>query len=45
MTLHKVFTYDDACVEFGPTVGYDKASTEAAQTALKKLLKDVFRLD
>jgi hypothetical protein len=31
----KPFTYNDACVELGPTVGYDKAATEAAQAAVK----------
>jgi dienelactone hydrolase len=40
----KPFSYNDACVELGPTVGYDKAATEAAQAAVKKFLTEVFRL-
>jgi dienelactone hydrolase len=39
------FTYRDACVERGPHMGYDPASAEAANTAVKVLLKTVFKLD
>ena len=41
----KPFTYNDACVERGPTVGYDKAATEAAQAAVKEFLTGLFRLN
>jgi dienelactone hydrolase len=41
----KPFSYNDACVELGPTVGYDKAATEAAQVAVKEFLIRVFRLN
>jgi len=41
----KPFSYNDACVELGPTVGYDKAATEAAQAAVKEFLEGVFRLN
>jgi hypothetical protein len=39
------FTYKDACVEYGPTVQYDSAATEAAKGAVKKLLTGVFHLN
>ncbi|WP_291861876.1 dienelactone hydrolase family protein [Bradyrhizobium sp.] len=41
----KPFTYSDVCVVFGPTVGYNKAATEAAQAAVKDFLTIVFRLN
>jgi dienelactone hydrolase len=39
------FTYTDACVERGATVGYDKTATAAAQAAVKEFLTQVFRLN
>ncbi|CDM60950.1 MULTISPECIES: dienelactone hydrolase family protein [Rhizobium] len=39
----KPFTFNDACVELGSTVGYDKAATEAAQATVKRFLTGVFR--
>ncbi len=39
----KPFTFNDACVELGSTVGYDKAATEAAQATVKQFLTGVFR--
>ena len=39
------FTYKDACVEHGPHLGYDPVAAEAAKTAVKALLKTVFKLD
>jgi dienelactone hydrolase len=39
------FTYRDPCVEYGPTVQYDSAATEAAKGAVKKFLTGVFRLN
>lgn len=41
----KPFSYNDACVERGPTVGYDKSTTTAAQAAVKEFLTGVFRLN
>ncbi len=41
----KTFTYDDACVEFSPTVGYDKGVTEAAQVSVRNFLIGVFQLN
>lgn len=41
----KPFSYNDACVELGPTAGYDKAATEAAQAAVKDFLTVVFRIN
>lgn len=41
----KPFSYNDACVELGPTVGYDKTATEAAQAVVKEFLAGVFRLN
>jgi dienelactone hydrolase len=41
----KPFSYKDACVEFGPTVGYSNEATEAAQAAVKDFLTTVFRLN
>jgi dienelactone hydrolase len=40
----KPFTYNDTCMELGPTVGYDKEATAAAQAAVKEFLTGVFRL-
>lgn len=39
----KPFTFNDACMELGSTVGYDKTATEAAQATVKKFLTEVFR--
>ena len=39
------FTYTDACVKRGATMGYDKAATAAAQAAVKEFLSVVFRLN
>jgi len=39
----KPFTFNDACVKLGSTVGYDKAATEAAQATVKQFLTEVFR--
>jgi dienelactone hydrolase len=39
------FTYQDDCVEHGPHLGYDPDATRAAKTAVKTLLKTVFKLD
>ncbi len=41
----KLFTYNDSCVELGPTVGYDKDATAAAQAAVKKFLTGLFSLN
>lgn len=41
----KPFTYTDACVKRGATVGYDKAATAAAQAAVKEFLTQVFHLN
>ena len=41
----KPFTYTDACVKHGATVGYDKAATAAAQAAVKEFLSAIFRLN
>ena len=38
------FTYSDACVKRGATVGYDKAATAAAQAAVKEFLTQIFDL-
>ena len=45
METGKPFTYNDACVKHGATVGYDKAATAAAQAAVKEFLSEVFRLN
>jgi dienelactone hydrolase len=45
METGKPFTYSDACVKRGATVGYDKAATAAAQAAVKEFLSVVFRLN
>src|SRR4051794_24462896 len=39
------FTYQDPCVERDPHVGHDAAATEAAKTAVKELLRTIFRLE
>jgi dienelactone hydrolase len=39
------FSYDDACVQIGPTAGYDKAATESARTAVKKFLTELFHIN
>jgi dienelactone hydrolase len=39
------FTYNDACVELGPTVGYDKGATEAAQAAVREFFSGLFHLN
>jgi dienelactone hydrolase len=39
----KPFSFADACVEIGPTVGYDKAATETAAKAVIELLGDLAR--
>jgi dienelactone hydrolase len=36
------FTYRDACVELGPSVGYDAAATAAARDAVKDFLRSLF---
>ncbi len=41
----KPFTFNDACVQLGSTVGYDKAATEAAQATVRTFLTGVFRLN
>ncbi|NLS08190.1 hypothetical protein HGP14_33910 [Rhizobium sp. P32RR-XVIII] len=41
----KPFSYDDACVALGSTVGYDKVAAEAAQAAVKRFLAEVFHLN
>jgi dienelactone hydrolase len=38
------FTYKDPCVEIGPHVGYDSATTEAAKASVKEILNTVFAL-
>ncbi len=38
------FSYQDACVENGPTTQYNDAASTAAQEAVQSLLKDVFDL-
>jgi dienelactone hydrolase len=45
METGKPFTYTDACVKRGATVGYDKAATAAAQAAVKEFLTEVFQLN
>jgi dienelactone hydrolase len=39
------FSYNDACVAHGVHVGHDPIATAAANAAVKKLLRRVFRLD
>ena len=39
----KPFTYDDACVEYGPSSQYNEAAATAAQEAVRSLLEDVFK--
>jgi dienelactone hydrolase len=39
------FTYNDACVELNPHVGYDAAATEAAKRSVKEFLPTVFKLE
>jgi dienelactone hydrolase len=41
----RLFTYNDACVERGPHLGYDPDAAQAAKTAVKSFLKTVFKLD
>ncbi|WP_370576967.1 dienelactone hydrolase family protein [Paracoccus sp. PAR01] len=38
------FSFQDACVEYGPTTQYNDAASTAAQKAVKSLLEDVFDL-
>ena len=38
------FSYDDACVEYGPGGGYDADATASAKAAVTALLRDVFAL-
>lgn len=39
----KPFSYADACIETGPTVGYDKAAADAAANAVAELLEGLGR--
>lgn len=39
----KPFTYDDACVEYGPSSQYNDAAAMAAQEAVRSLLGEVFK--
>jgi dienelactone hydrolase len=41
----KPFSYTDACMTIGATVGYDKAATEAAKATVKEFLAGIFRLN
>lgn len=34
----RLFTYDDACVEYGPSVQYNDAATMAAQSAVRDII-------
>lgn len=36
------FTWDDACVQYGPSIKYDEAATTAAQAEVIELLNEVF---
>jgi dienelactone hydrolase len=38
------FTYQDACVERGPSMGHDSAATQSAKQAVKEFIKLVFRM-
>lgn len=40
----EAFTYDDACVEFGPTVAYDAGAHQASVAAVKEFLSAIFGL-
>jgi len=39
------FTYQDACVERDPHVGYNEPATVATRAAVKELLQEVFKLE
>jgi dienelactone hydrolase len=41
----KPFTFSDPCVELGPHVAYDAATTDAAVAAVKTFLRSTFRLN
>ena len=45
LDTRKSFSYDDACVERGPTLGYDRAAAESARTAVKKFLIELFHMN
>jgi dienelactone hydrolase len=40
----KPFSFSDACVEYGPSGGYDAAAVAGAQAAVAALLADIFDL-
>jgi len=38
------FSYKDACVELGPHVNHDASATDAAKSAVKQFLRDLFNI-
>ena len=42
---NQLFTYKDACIAYGPHLGYDPVAAQAATESVKSFLKTLFALD